>query len=262
MKNTIRRRLGGTALTLAMLVGIGIAASTTAHAQYRGYDDRYGNNDQVRWPQSRTRDYAFALGYHNAWSEGNEAAKRGYRLNYRDMPGYRNSDNGWKTWMGHDDTYRDNYRKGYEEGFKDGQSNRERRIRREDVERILGENLREAYDDDRYDGRYDGRYDDRYDDRYDNRRNNDRYDNRNNILRMAQENGYRDGQRHGREDVNRRRGFDYDDSSEFRSADRGYRSQYGNRSAYQQAYRAAYRQGYEDGYRNRSSNRGGFQFPF
>ncbi len=261
MKNTIRRRLGGTALTLAMLLGICFAASSTAQAQYRDYD-RYGNGDQVRWPQSRTRDFAFALGYHNAWTEGNEAAKRGYRPNHRDMPGYRNSDNGWKSWMGHDDTYRDSYRKGYEEGFKDGQSNRQRRIRRQDVERILGDNLRNVYGDNRYDGfddryDYDGRNNDRYDDRYDNRDGN-----RNNIMRIAQENGYRDGQRHGREDVNRRRGFDYDDSSEYRSADRGYRSQYGNRSAYQQVYRDAYRQGYEDGYRNRSNNRGGFQWPF
>jgi hypothetical protein len=223
----LRRKIGGTALTLALLVGIGLAASGTAQAQYRDYDDRYG---QAQWDRNRTSQFALMLGYHNAYTEGREAAERGQRLNFRDMPGYRNSDNGYKTWMGHDETYRSNYRRGYEIGFRDGQERRERRYKRADIERVLGANLREVYGDDRYDRDFDrwGR-----DDRRDGR--NDRFD-RNDVVRLAQQNGYNDGIRRGQEDRSRRRGYEMDRSSEYRDATRGYRSEYGNRNVYQQAW--------------------------
>lgn len=249
---SMRRKIGGAALTFAMLAGIGFAASDTAQAQYRRYDD-YRYDDQVRWERERTREYAFILGYHNAYTEGQEAAERGYRPDYRSMPGYRNSDNGWRPWMGHDDTYRDSYRRGYEAGFKDGQAGRNRRYDRRDVERVLGTSLGNVYDDDNYNDR-DYRYDRRDNRRYDDRRYNDVYS-------VAQQNGYRDGIRQGQEDRARRRGYDADNSSEYRNALRGYRSEYGNRAAYQRAYREGFVRGYDEGYR-RSTNTGRFPWPF
>ncbi|HKG21545.1 MAG TPA: hypothetical protein VKC34_06565 [Blastocatellia bacterium] len=251
----LRRTIGGAALTLAMLAGIGFATSGTAQAQYRRYDDRY--NDQVRWDSNRTKQFAFLLGYHNAYTEGKEAADRGYRPNFRDMPGYRNSDNGYKSWMGHDDTYRENYRKGYETGFKDGQERRGRRYDRNDVERALGDSLKNVYGDDRYD-RYDdrdnrgnGRWDDRRDDR------DGRYDrnDRNQIIRMAQQNGYNDGIRRGQEDRSRRRGNQADRASEYRDGMRGYRSEYGDRNIYRQAYREGFMRGYDEAYRRGTTSR-------
>jgi hypothetical protein len=134
----LRKRVGGAALTLVMVFGIGIMSSTTAQAQWRN-DDRYnGNQDQVRWTSERNRQYAFMLGYHNAYTEGKDAAERGYRGSPRDMAGYRNSNNGHRAWMGSESTYRDNYRKGYEQGFRDGQTGRSRRYDRKDIERVLG----------------------------------------------------------------------------------------------------------------------------
>jgi len=248
----LRRKIGGTALTLALLAGIGFATSGTAQAQYRRYNDRYQDRygDQVRWDSTRTGQFAFVLGYHNAYSEGREAAERGQRLNFRDMPGYRNSDNGYKSWMGHNETYRSNYRRGYESGFKDAQSGRNRRYNRQDVERVLGDNLRDVYGDADYDGwddrpnRGNGRWNDR----------NDRND-RNDVVRIAQQNGYNDGIRRGQEDRSRRRGNEMNRSSEYRDGTRGYRSEYGNRDLYRQAYREGFQRGYEEAYRRGTNTR-------
>jgi hypothetical protein len=256
----LRKMIGGTALTLVLLAGIGIATSGTAQAQFRN-DDRY--NGQGRWDRNRVEQFALMLGYHNAYTEGKEAADNGRRVNFRDMPGYRNSDNGYKTWMGHDDTYRTSYRRGYEAGFRDGQERRGRRYDRNDIERVLGDSLKNVYGDDRYD-RFDDR-DDRYDrgnGRWDDRRNdrNDRYDrnDRNQIIRMAQQNGFNDGVRRGQEDRSRRRGNEATRESEYRDGMRGYRSEYGNRDIYRQAYRDGFLRGYNEAYRGGNTPR----FPF
>ena len=253
----LRRKISGAALMFAMMLGVTIAASATAQAQYRDYDDRYGRYDnQVRWSKDRERQYAYVLGYHNAYTEGRDS--RG-RIDFRNSTAYRNSDNGYRPWMGDMNTYRDYTRRGAEAGFKDGASGRSRRYDRQDVERLLGARMVDVYgesdDNDgwwRDRGRDNGRWDDR------DNRGNGRY---NDLYRVAQENGYRDGVRHGQDDRNHNRRFEYQDSGDFRDASRGYRSEYGNREAYRNAYREGFRRGYEDGYRNnRSNNR--FPWPF
>jgi hypothetical protein len=255
--NELRRKISGAALMFAMLLGITIAASATAQAQYRDYDDRYGRNDnQVRWSKDRERQYAYTLGYHNAYTEGREAADRGYRVDFRNSQAYRNSDNGYRPWMGDANTYRDNTRRGAEAGFKDGFSRRARRYDRQDVERLLGARMVDVYgeSDDR-DGGWRDRGDRGNGDWNDGNGRNDR----NQAYRIAQENGYRDGLRHGQDDRNRNRRSNYQDSSDFRDASRGYRSEYGNRDAYRNAYREGFRRGYDEGYRN---NRGNNRFPW
>ena len=258
--NELRRKISGAALMLAMMLGVTIAASATAQAQFPRYDDRYGRYDdnQVRWSRDRERQYAYTLGYHNAYTEGRD---RGRSMDYRQSQTYRNNDNGYRPWMGDMNTYRDNYRRGAEAGFKDGESGRARRYDRQDVERLLGARMVDVYgESDDNDGWWRdndrGRWNDR--DRWDDR--NGRND-RNNAHRIAQENGYRDGLRHGQDDRNHNRRFDYQDSGDFRDASRGYRSEYGNRDAYRNAYREGFRRGYDEGYRNsRGNNR--FPWPF
>lgn len=266
--NELRRKIGGAALMLAMMMGIAIASSATAQAQYRDYQDRYEDN-RVRWSKDRERQYAYALGYHNAYTEGRDA---GNRIDYRSSQAYRNPGNGYRQWMGDDDTYRDSYRRGAEAGFKDGASGRARRHDRQDVERLLGATMVDVYgESDDNDGRWRdrGRDNDRWDDRWDGRngRNdrNDRWDDRNGrndqFRRAALENGWRDGLRHGQEDRNRNRRSNYQDSSDYRDASRGYRSDYGNRETYRNTYREGFRRGYDEGYRNRSNN-SRFPWPF
>ena len=257
-KTILARRVGGAALTLAMIATIGIVASRPAQAQWRsdgyGRNGRY-NDDQVRWPRERTKQYAYLLGYHNAYTEGKEAAGNGYRISFKDVQEYRAATNGWLAWMGYPDSYKDSYRKGFEDGFKDGQSGRSRRYGRDDVERVLGDRLKSVYGgrDDDYDNYRWRRGRDR--DRDDDRGRRDRFD-RNEVYRIAQQNGYREGFRDGEDDRSHRRRYDYQHSGDYRDALKGYRSEYGDRGVYQQGFRDGYRRGYDDAFRGRGNNSG------
>jgi hypothetical protein len=67
-------------------------------------------------------------------------------------------------------------------------------------------------------------------------------------VNAARQYGYRDGINDGAQD--RRSGHSYRPThdSNYRHADRGYNSSYGNREYYKQAYRQAYESGYQQGY--------------
>jgi hypothetical protein len=273
------KKLSSIAMAFMMLLGVGVMANAqSAYGQYRqddryrNQDDRYGrygDDDRVRWTKDRTREYAFLLGYHQAYSESRDLRERGYRGSFKDVPGYRNDTNGFLTWMGYRDDYRDRYRRGYEDGFKDAQNLRERRYDRDDVERVLGARLKDVYgngndyDDDRWGrGRNDRNGRDR-DDRYGRDRDdrNGRY-NRQEIIRIAQQNGYQDGLRRGQEDRRYNRGNSSDRANEYRDGLKGYRSEYGDRNAYQQGYRDGFRRGYDEGYRNSNNNGRWPRWPF
>src|ERR1044071_4335162 len=130
--NKFWRSVSGAALTLAMMLGITIASGASAQAQYRDYDrNGYG---QGSWSKERTRDYAYKLGYHNAYTEARRAYNSGYSPNDKSMPGYRADTNGYLDYMRYRDDYRSSYRKGYEQGFNDSMNNRARRYDRGDVE--------------------------------------------------------------------------------------------------------------------------------
>jgi flagellar biosynthesis/type III secretory pathway protein FliH len=249
-----KTNIAGGALMIGLMVGFDQAAGVVQAHTYDHYDN------QVRWQRERTRQYAFVLGYHNAYTEGEDARQHGYRISYSNMPGYRNSMNGHLAWMGHPDTYRDGYRNGYEDGFKDGYGGRQRRYDRHDVERVLGDSIRNVYGrDDYYPGRGRGRGRDDHNEGWG--RGRGRYD-RNEVLRIAQQNGYREGFEHGQSDRARGRSFSYQHSSEYRNATHGYRWEYGDRALYQQGFRDGYRRGYEAGYRSRNSSQRRFPWPF
>jgi hypothetical protein len=249
--NQLRRTISGAALMLAMTFGVLIASSASAQAQYRDYQGQYNRQE---WPTNRVRDYAMKLGYHNAYTEAEREARSGNRPNFRNMPGYRNDDNGYLSWMGHRDDYRAAYRRGYEMGFTESLQGRPRRFDRDDVEQVLGGDLERVYEGEpNYRNRDWGSHRDN--------RGRDDYRNggRNDIHRIAQQNGYNDGLRNGQDDRARRRGFNYQNDPRYRDAMSGYRSEYGNRDQYRQAYREGYSRGYEEGYRN---TRGRISFPW
>jgi hypothetical protein len=254
MKN-FGRTVSGAALTLAMMLGITIASGASAQAQYRDYDRNGGYGQRGYWPKERTRDYAYKLGYHNAYTEARRAYNSGYRPSAKSMPGYHADTNGYLDYMRYRDDYRSSYRKGYEQGFNDSMNNRARRYDRGDVEQVLGRDLERTYEDDDWRDR---------DNRGDRRGgyNDDWRNGRNNMYRIAQDNGYRDGLRQGQDDVNRRRRYDYNDDSRYRDASNGYRSEYGNRDAYRNAYREGFKRGYDEGYRRSGNNRGGVRLPW
>jgi hypothetical protein len=252
--NSLRSVVSGAALMLALSVLLG-ASAQAQDRDYRGdRGGQYGNQGQ--WSRDRVRDYAFKLGYHTGYSEVRDALQNGGRRSLRDIPGYRNDTNGHLSWMGYRDDYRSSYRRGYEQAYQDFISNRPRRYGRQDVERALGRSLKETYNDDRYDRDdwYPGRRDDdrgRDRDRDWRDRDRDGRNDRNEVYRIAQQNGYREGLRQGQDDAYRRRGSNYEHDSRYRDAMSGYRSEYGNRDDYRRAFREGFRQGYEEGYRNR-----------
>src|SRR5262249_8373230 len=148
---------------LSLILGMGVALSSTARAQY----------DRGQWDRGRLARFAFALGYDRGFSD---AAQGSYR-SYRDIQRYREGTEGWENPMGTRTVFRDNFRRGLAQGFMDARANRARRFSQADADRIRAE-LSESRG-----GR--GGYD------------------RDSGLRTADQNGYRDGLRFGRMDAHR-----------------------------------------------------------
>lgn len=80
----------------------------------------------------------------------------------------------------------------------------------------------------------------------------------NQSLRVAYDNGYREGLRQGNNDGRGRRAFNYQDERTYQRADRGYNRSYGSLDRYQQSFRTGYSAGYSEAYRRVSPNAGGY----
>lgn len=75
--------------------------------------------------------------------------------------------------------------------------------------------------------------------------------------RRAYDAGHRDGLAHGEDDARHRRDRRIDRDGDYRSADDGYRREYGDRENYRRAFRQAYETGYTEGF-NRVARSEGF----
>jgi hypothetical protein len=163
-------------------------------------------------------------GYQRGQSAGAEDSRRGNAFEFTDESDYRRGDWGYRSQYGNRDRYRDAFRYGYQEGYRYGYGGG------------YG-----SYGNGRYGGRgglppwadRDGRYDPRY--------GNSRYD-------PAYQTGLNDGYEAGLDDGRDNRRFDPVSEGRYRSADRGYRREYGSREIYKSNYRDAFRIGYERGF--------------
>ena len=63
------------------------------------------------------------------------------------------------------------------------------------------------------------------------------------VRRVAYENGYHEGAKHGERDA-RQGHFGYEHERTFRNADKGYHREFGDRELYRQSFRAGYAEGY------------------
>ena len=70
-----------------------------------------------------------------------------------------------------------------------------------------------------------------------------------NIDRVAYDNGYREGLRQGERDGRSRRRFDPTRNGDWRSADNGYRREYGDKGFYRRNFRTGFEAGYSQGFR-------------
>ena len=73
--------------------------------------------------------------------------------------------------------------------------------------------------------------------------------------RRAYDTGHRKGLSHGDDDARHRRALQIDRDGDYRSADDGYRREYGDRENYRRAFRQGYEAGYHEGFnRNAQSD--------
>jgi hypothetical protein len=253
-------------ITLIALFTIALSASAQSYNDRWGrgnQDDRYDNNRyndrygdyKNGWTKERTRTFAEMFGYRLAFAEFQDAMNQGYSpREFRNQSSYRNDTTGWFNWMGFRNDYRDGFRRGYENGFKDVTSYRRSRYSRPEIERVLGARMKDVYPREKY---YD---DDDYDSDYNNGGYNGGYGNggynpgsrysREEIIRLASQNAYQDGFRHGQDDARRNRQYNFQDSDGFQRATNGYRSEYGNVEFYKQAFREGYTRAYGEGFRS------------
>ena len=69
--------------------------------------------------------------------------------------------------------------------------------------------------------------------------------------------GYNRGLRAGEEDARRNQSFNYTDEGDYRDADAGYRSQYGDRTRYREDFRRGFETGYRAGFGRTGTDRYG-----
>jgi len=107
------------ALTVAMTpeaqaadVRIGVQLGNGRYGGGRYGDGRYDSRETWR--------HGYNRGVHEGYREGERDARRNERFAYRDEGRYRDSDRGYKRWMGPRFEYANGYRRGFEEGYERG----------------------------------------------------------------------------------------------------------------------------------------------
>ena len=117
------------------------------------------------------------------------------------------------------------------------QQQREQIRRQREWEREQRRRQRQAQRDWRYDRN--GRFEDNY----------SNYGGSYQFRQTALNAGYNEGIKEGRKDRNNGDRFEYRDEEDFRNANTGYSSRFGDRQLYAQYFREAFINGYTDGYR-------------
>ena len=215
----LNRKLAQLFIVFSLVIGVGLVMSTTVQAQYGRYDIYQIAHDQ---------------GYRDGLDHGAEHAQEGHRYDPEGTRHYKDATSGYRSSYGSKDAYKSAYREGFHQGYDEG------------FRRSGG-----AY------GRARGTYDpyyrndpyDRNEPNYRNDRNRDYGRYGNDIYRIAQDQGYRDGVDHGAEQAREGKRYNPESTRHYKDATSGYRSEYGNKDAYKQAYREGFRQGYDEGYR-------------
>jgi hypothetical protein len=153
--NLLTKRVMGFVFGLSLLLGIGMAASSVAHAQYRDPNwqreqdrrqrewerqqrrrqresnrdlrrDRNGRYDgdtaqQYNWGGSyELRQTALNAGYNEGIKEGRKDRSNGDRFDYRDEEDYRNANTNYNSRLGSRELYRQYFRQGFQNGYTDG----------------------------------------------------------------------------------------------------------------------------------------------
>jgi hypothetical protein len=222
-------RVSEVAILSLLLIGIGIAASTSAAAQRRNRWDGYPN-----WGGSyQLRETALNAGYNEGQKQGRDDRSHNHYRDASEFSQYRDGNHDYKSSLGDRDLYRRYYQLAFENGYKtenpNNYNNRSDRTGRDDRDRNNNNdnNNRWGRDWTRY-GQFGGS---------------------GQMRQTALNAGYNAGNKLGRDDARRGRHRNYNDISEYRNATTDYNSKQGDRGLYQRYYRQGFENGYEDGYR-------------
>ena len=201
-----------------------------------------------------TKQAVYQSGYDRGYSDGSrhgtDDQRRGRGSDYRSDE-YNRADRGFRSSMGHEGDYKKGYREGYKTGYREGYGNRGYSSSRSPNRYPSPE--RYPYPDSRYPGSRDRYPDSRYpDSRYPGSRYPDRV-NGNGAFQAGQDRGYRDGLDEGRSDVDKNKSYDINRHDNYRDADKGYNSRYGDKQDYRSGYREGFRSGYDAAFGTRRS---------
>ena len=147
-------------------------------------------------------------GYQRGQSAGAEDSRRGDRFEFTDESDYRRGDAGYRSQYGNRDRYRDSFRYGYQEGYRNGYGG----YGQYGNGHMATGAMAVGPSGNAYPRWPNGGYTDRYD--------------------PAHQTGLNDGYEAGLDDGRDNRRFDPVSEGRFRSANRGYESEYGSREAY------------------------------
>jgi len=192
-----------------------------------------------------TKQAVYQSGYDRGYSDGSrhgtEDLRRGRGSDYKSHE-YDQADRGYRDSMGHKGDYRNGYREGYKLGYRAAYDNRGYSSSRNSNRFPFPG--RYPYPDSRYpDSRYpDSRYPDS---RYPDSRYPDRVYGRSGAFQEGIDRGYRDGLDEGRSDRDKNKSYDLNRHDNYRNADKGYRSSYGDKEQYRDGYRDGFRNGYD-----------------
>ena len=151
--NLLTKRVIGFVFALSLLLGVGMAASSTAKAQWQDpywqqreqqrrqrewereqrrrnrddrrydndrYNDRYGNDRYGYGGSFQLRQTALNAGYNEGIKEGRKDRSRGERYEFRDEEDYRNANTDYSSRLGDRRLYQMYFRQGFENGYADG----------------------------------------------------------------------------------------------------------------------------------------------
>ena len=154
--NMLTKRVMGVVFGLSLLLGIGLASSSEAQAQYRDpqwqreqirrqrewereqrrrerqsqrdwrYDrdrDRYGRDDDGYGNYGgsyQLRQTALNAGYNEGIKEGRKDRSNGDRFDYRDEEDYRNANTDYSSRLGNRSLYQQYFRQAFVNGYTDG----------------------------------------------------------------------------------------------------------------------------------------------
>ncbi|HMF54827.1 MAG TPA: hypothetical protein VK619_00585 [Pyrinomonadaceae bacterium] len=142
--NYLVNKIGAAIFSLSLLFGIGIAATSTAQAQWQNngqwrneqnrrqrQNDDWRRNDRNRRGRNddgygnyggsyELRQTALNAGYNNGMQEGRRDRQRGERFEYRDESAFQKGTQDYNSRMGDRALYQQYFREAFARGYQDG----------------------------------------------------------------------------------------------------------------------------------------------